>query len=148
LFFLGWQIDLPDLEKSVSYAKDRGVKIKAMVVINPGNPTGQILSEETIRGIIKFCYNNKIAILADEVYQENVYKKGAKFFSFRKVMQNMEHPFNTVDLFSFHSTSKGLIGECGIRGGFIKLTNIQTEVYIIKKYDKQSLFYSNFCFKT
>ena len=107
-----------------------------MVIINPGNPTGQILNEETIQGIIKFCYNNKIAIIADEVYQENIYKKDAKFISFRNVIQKIEQPYNTVDLFSIHSTSKGLLGECGMRGGFIKLTNIQTEVNFIKKFKK------------
>lgn len=39
-----------------------------MVVINPGNPTGQILSEESIRKIITFCEKNDIIVMADEVY--------------------------------------------------------------------------------
>jgi len=41
---------------------------KALVVINPGNPTGQVLSGDNIKDIIKFCYDNSLAIIADEVY--------------------------------------------------------------------------------
>jgi alanine transaminase len=44
------------------------------VVINPGNPTGSILSTETIAKIIEFSVRNRIVVIADEVYRENVYK--------------------------------------------------------------------------
>jgi alanine transaminase len=33
-----------------------------------------------------------------------------------------------VELFSFHSTSKGVTGECGLRGGYVEAVNIDTEV--------------------
>lgn len=124
----GWQIDVNELENSIKYSKEKGIKIKAMVIINPGNPTGQVLNGETLKDIIKFCYKHKIMILADEVYQENIYKKDIKFISLRKAMMEMEAPYNEVDLVSFHSTSKGLMGECGIRGGFMKFTNLDTDV--------------------
>merc|ERR1719447_2453757 len=32
-----------------------------------------------------------------------------------------------VELISFHSTSKGIFGECGIRGGYMELSNIHPE---------------------
>ena len=34
-----------------------------------------------------------------------------------------------VELLSFHSVSKGLVGECGRRGGFVELHNIHSEVF-------------------
>ena len=37
-----------------------------------------------------------------------------------------------IELFSFHSTSKGLIGECGFRGGYFEMTNINKEVLSLK----------------
>ena len=40
----------------------------------------------------------------------------------------MPHPFNKAELISFHSTSKGIIGECGIRGGYFETTNIDPKV--------------------
>lgn len=55
------------------------------MVINPGNPTGQVLSRANIEEIIKFAYKEKLFLLADEVYQDNIYADGSKFYSFKKV---------------------------------------------------------------
>lgn len=57
-----------------------------MVVINPGNPTGQVLSYNDIADIIKICHRHEIMIIADEVYQTNIYKKGGIFVSVRRVL--------------------------------------------------------------
>lgn len=48
----GWQLDFEELENSISAAKKAGKNVKALVVINPGNPTGAIFSSETIKSII------------------------------------------------------------------------------------------------
>lgn len=40
---------------------------RAIVVINPGNPTGQVLTKENIQDIIKFALEEKLFIFADEV---------------------------------------------------------------------------------
>ncbi|EER10871.1 Alanine aminotransferase, putative [Perkinsus marinus ATCC 50983] len=62
--------------------------------------------------------------MADEVYQENIYTE-RKFYSFKKILRDLqkENPgkFDLVQLVSFHSTSKGLLGECGQRGGYMEL---------------------------
>ncbi len=81
----GWGLDVTELEASYKNAKDRGVNIKAITVINPGNPTGQVLSRKNIESIITFAFENNLAILADEVYQENIYVD-KKFVSFKKVL--------------------------------------------------------------
>lgn len=60
---------------------------RALVVINPGNPTGQVLSRQNIEEIIKFAHKEKLFLLADEVYQDNVYAPDSKFHSFKKVRQ-------------------------------------------------------------
>ena len=38
------------------------------MVINPGNPTGQVLPKSNIEEIIEMCYKEGILIMADEVY--------------------------------------------------------------------------------
>ena len=43
--------------------------MRAIVVINPGNPTGQVLSIENQKQIVAFCKEHGIILLADEVYQ-------------------------------------------------------------------------------
>ncbi|ETO06941.1 alanine aminotransferase [Reticulomyxa filosa] len=90
-----------------------------------GNPTGQCMSEDNIRQAIELAKRENMIILADEVYQENVYDKtNQPFVSFRKVLLSMGEKYKDVELISFHSISKGVFGECGLRGGYMELINI------------------------
>ena len=47
--------------------------MRALAIINPGNPTGQCLGEKDMIDIVKLCAKEGLVLLADEVYQENVY---------------------------------------------------------------------------
>lgn len=47
-----WNVDLEDLKKRYDEANNKGVDVRAIVVITPGNPTGSIMSEERIKEII------------------------------------------------------------------------------------------------
>ena len=97
-------------------------------MINPGNPTGQVLSKENLQEIIDLCHSESILIIADEVYQNNIYKEGIKFHSFRKVLNEMGNPYaSSVELFSLNSVSKGLFGECGLRGGYMEAHNLDPQ---------------------
>ncbi len=121
-----WQLNESVLNESITKARSEGINPVAIAVINPGNPTGAILSKENIQMVISFAKRNKLSILADEVYQENVYDAKAKFHTFAKVMYEMEE--TEVSLFSFHSVSKGFLGECGHRGGYTEFRNIPADV--------------------
>ena len=66
-------------------ARSEGRHVRALVVINPGNPTGQVLSVENQKEILEFCRDEGIVLMADEVYQANIYKQGKTFTSFKKV---------------------------------------------------------------
>lgn len=122
----GWQLSETILTESLSAAVKEGIRPVAIAVINPGNPTGAILSEDTMRMLIGFARRYSLSIMADEVYQENVYRAGSKFHSFAKIMAAMGE--EGVSLFSFHSVSKGFFGECGHRGGYVEFRNIPPEV--------------------
>jgi aspartate/methionine/tyrosine aminotransferase len=116
----GWGLAVAELEKRMALAKAEGTAPRAMCVINPGNPTGQALGRENMEEIVRFCERHHLVLLADEVYQENVYAEGQKFVSFKRVVHELRSP---IELASFHSISKGVLGECGIRGGFVELHN-------------------------
>lgn len=125
----GWALNIAGLQKSIDESRAKGVLVRALVFINPGNPTGQCLSKENLRDLIKFCYDNRLILCADEVYQENIYQPTKSFESARKVLGEMPEPYKSaVELVSFHSTSKGFIGECGLRGGYMELHNMLPEV--------------------
>lgn len=122
-----WGLDINELQRSIDEAKKTSA-VRAIVIINPGNPTGQVLSRENIEGIIKFAYKEKLFIFADEVYQDNIYAEGSKFYSFKKVLTEMGDPYDKMDMASFMSCSKGYMGECGIRGGYAEVLNMCPDV--------------------
>lgn len=125
-----WGTDLAGIKKACADAKNNGVDVRAIVVINPGNPTGATLSESDIRDIIEFAREEQLVLMADEVYQTNVFI--GEFVSFRKVLLTLqkENPgkYDNIELASLHSISKGMVGECGHRGGYFELVGFDPEV--------------------
>jgi aspartate/methionine/tyrosine aminotransferase len=101
-------------------------RTRLFVAINPGNPTGSCLPESSILEILRKIERNapNCIVVADEVYQDNIWNENRPFVSFRKVAT--EHNVN-VPIVTLHSTSKGLIGECGLRGGFAHFHNVDEE---------------------
>jgi len=80
-----WGTPVHELESAYDKAKATGVTPRAVAVINPGNPTGGVLPRDGIAEIIDFCRRRELVVLADEVYQENVWAQGMEFHSFRQV---------------------------------------------------------------
>lgn len=116
-----WAATEEELQKRLDEARSDGLDVKAMAIINPGNPTGQVFSREDLEVVCRFCTDNGIVLLSDEVYQANVYGD-KEFLSAKKVA--LETPgCENLQLVSFHSTSKGIIGECGRRGGWCELVS-------------------------
>jgi alanine-synthesizing transaminase len=64
----GWQPDLDDITARIT---DR---TRAIVVINPNNPTGAVYSRELLEGIADLARRHNLMILADEVYDRIVYE--------------------------------------------------------------------------
>ena len=122
----GWQLRERALEESYAMAIRSGVNPVGIVVINPGNPTGAVLSHDNIEMVIRFAERRNLSIIADEVYQENVYAHGRTFCSFAKVLHELQD--TSTPLFSLHSVSKGFLGECGHRGGYLEMRNIDDNV--------------------
>ena len=124
-----WDLNMQEMERSLQEARDSGVNVVGFVLINPGNPTGQVLTRKAVQDVVKFCSKHNLVLLADEVYQENVYEDNAEFYSCKRaaydsgVLQN-----NEIELVSFHSTSKGVFGECGRRGGYMELVGFDSKV--------------------
>jgi len=129
-----WTVRLVDLEQALIAARAEGVHPRALVIINPGNPTGQCMSKLEVRAVLEFAAREGLVLMADEVYQDNVYNAPGttrlahlsnEFHSFRSALQELQiaEPAlaERVQLVTMHSTSKGFAGECGLRGGFFCL---------------------------
>uniref|UniRef100_A0AAY5KE21 Alanine aminotransferase 1 n=1 Tax=Esox lucius TaxID=8010 RepID=A0AAY5KE21_ESOLU len=123
-----WGLDVSELRRAVEAAREH-CKPRALCIINPGNPTGQVQSRQCIEDVIRFAAEERLFLMADEVYQDNVYAEGCQFHSFKKVLFEMGPEYsNTVELASFHSTSKCYMGECGFRGGYMEVINMDPQV--------------------
>ncbi|KAH9598386.1 Aminotransferase [Trypanosoma melophagium] len=122
----GWALNVKELDTVYDECvKKHNATPRVLVVINPGNPTGGVLERGVMEEVARFCCDRGVVLMADEVYQENIYTEGKKFVSFREVVLGLPAPYNTdTVLVSLHSTSKGIIGECGRRGGYFSMTNV------------------------
>ncbi|ORX89228.1 PLP-dependent transferase [Basidiobolus meristosporus CBS 931.73] len=123
-----WGMDPNDLKEAIHKARQEGTDVRALVIINPGNPTGQCLSDENMKEIIEFCHRERLVLCADEVYQTNTYSEDLPFHSFKKILRSMGPDYEDFELFSFHSISKGVIGECGRRGGYVECVGIDPHI--------------------
>lgn len=125
-----WSTSTESITSALTSAKEAGTDVRAIAIINPGNPTGASLSYEDIESVIDLAASQHLVILADEVYQTNVFI--GKFHSFKAVLRDMQKKspgkYDTVELVSLHSVSKGIVGECGHRGGYFELCGFDPEV--------------------
>ncbi|CAN9502727.1 unnamed protein product [Ophioblennius macclurei] len=125
-----WALRVEELQRALDSAK--GVcKPVALYVINPGNPAGLVQSRESIQEVIRFAAEKNLFLLADEVYQDFIHEKSCSFVSYKKVLAEMGAPLSdSVQLASFNSVSKGVMGECGLRGGYVELLNMDPDVMV------------------
>jgi alanine-synthesizing transaminase len=61
----------PDLEHIESLISDR---TKALVIINPNNPTGAVYSRETVLGLLDLARSHGLLVLTDEIYDQILYE--------------------------------------------------------------------------
>ncbi|WP_456284359.1 aminotransferase class I/II-fold pyridoxal phosphate-dependent enzyme [Microbacterium sp. JZ101] len=62
-----WQPDLEDIRSKVT------ANTKAIVVINPNNPTGAVYSREVLEGIAEIAREHSLLLLSDEIYDRIVF---------------------------------------------------------------------------
>ena len=99
-------------------------KTKAIAIINPGNPTGKVLTKDEMKLIVDIALEHDMFIIADEVYREFVYdgKEMSSFGSFKEAEQNVI----IVD-----SVSKRF-SACGARIGSIACKNEELMLNVMK----------------
>jgi len=71
----GWQPDLEDLASRIN------PRTKAILLINPNNPTGAVYSRETLERVADLARKHNLLILADEIYDHLVLDEECKHLS-------------------------------------------------------------------
>ena len=102
-----WNPDLNDMRSKISG------KTKAIVVINPNNPTGAVYDREILEGIAAIAQEHELIVYADEIYSRITYE-GAKHFP----MATINPEILTI---SFDGLSKAWLA-AGFRVGWMVLS--------------------------
>lgn len=63
------------LHIDVEQAKELMDKAKIVVLNSPGNPTGAVESEESIKALVQYASDKGVTVVSDEVYEHFVYGK-------------------------------------------------------------------------
>ncbi|NLM07136.1 MAG: pyridoxal phosphate-dependent aminotransferase [Tissierellia bacterium] len=99
-------------------------KTKAILLANPGNPTGTVYNEAEINMIADIAHENNLFIIADEVYKEYVYD-GEKFISFSSIEKVKYNVIITDSVSKRYSA-------CGARVGSIASKNKEIIAGVMK----------------
>lgn len=99
-------------------------KTRAIMVSNPGNPTGVVYTEEEIRMLADICKENDLFLIADEVYREFVYD-GLKYTS-ALYMEDIKDRVILIDSISKRYSA------CGARIGLVASKNKELIRQIMK----------------
>ena len=112
---------LPSKEEIISKIDD---KTSAILIVNPGNPTGCVYTKEEVQMISEIAKEKDLWIIADEVYREFVYE-GLEYTSFGNIKE-VEDRVIIID-----SVSKRY-SACGARIGSIACKNKQFMAEVMK----------------
>jgi len=63
-----WFPDIADIESKINS------NTRAMVIINPNNPTGAVYSKEILLELLELCRKNELILFADEIYSKIIYE--------------------------------------------------------------------------
>lgn len=99
----GWQPSLEDIQSKIN------AKTRAIVLINPNNPTGSNCSRELLTGLLKIAKEKNIVIFADEIYDQLLFD-GATHTSIASLDKD-------APVITFCGLSKNYIGP-GLRIGW------------------------------
>jgi len=102
-----WMPDLADMRSKIT------PNTRAIVVINPNNPTGALYSDEMLKEIIQIAREHQLIIFADEIYDKMLYD-GATHTSIASLADD-------VLFVTLNGLSKNYRA-CGYRSGWMVLS--------------------------
>ena len=106
-----WNPDPKDIEQRINE------KTKAIIIINPNNPTGKMYSPETLKEIISIAEKHNLVIFSDEIYDKLLFDK--KHTSIASLTNN-------VPVLTINGMSKSYLVP-GWRVGWMAVSNIEDD---------------------
>uniref|UniRef100_A0A8C3RMY8 Aminotransferase class I/classII large domain-containing protein n=1 Tax=Chelydra serpentina TaxID=8475 RepID=A0A8C3RMY8_CHESE len=76
-----FQLTVDKLEKALQDARSESVGVKALILLNPQNPLGDIYSLSELRDYLEFAKRHELHVIVDEIYMLSVFDESATFHS-------------------------------------------------------------------
>uniref|UniRef100_A0A673IAA4 1-aminocyclopropane-1-carboxylate synthase-like protein 1 n=1 Tax=Sinocyclocheilus rhinocerous TaxID=307959 RepID=A0A673IAA4_9TELE len=76
-----FQLTVEKLENSLKGAKKEGLNIRALILLNPHNPLGEMYSSEELISFLQFARMHKLHVIMGEIYMLSVFNETDKFCS-------------------------------------------------------------------
>ncbi len=108
-----WNVDTESLERSLK-REGKSKRVKYMLLTNPNNPTGTVLSRNILEEIVDLANEYGILLISDEIYDELVFNK-AKFTSICEIAKGIPYVILNGASKNFDAT--------GFRLGFVVIPN-------------------------
>lgn len=100
----GWEPDVDDIEAKID------AQTRAIVLINPNNPTGAVCSRQTLERVLELAARHQLVVFADEIYDRLMLDEGTTHISIASLTDE-------VPVLTFNGLSKAYLGP-GLRLGW------------------------------
>lgn len=112
----GYQLDLAEIESKITD------KTRAIVIVTPNNPTGGVLSRETLEGLADMVRCHDLMVISDEVYERLIYD-GEKHISIASLPGMKERTFTMNGMSKAYSMTGWRLGYVAAPEEFIPTLN-------------------------
>lgn len=112
----GYQMDLDEIRAKVTG------KTRAIVIITPNNPTGGVLSEDTLKGLAEIAVANDLLVISDEVYERLIYD-GEKHVSIASLPGMKERTFTMNGMSKAYSMTGWRLGYVAAPEEYVAVLN-------------------------
>ena len=112
----GYQLDLDEIRSKIT------AKTRAIVIVTPNNPTGGVLSLETLQGLAAIAIEHDLLVISDEVYERLIYD-GEKHISIASLPGMKERTFTMNGMSKAYSMTGWRLGYVAAPEDYIPAIN-------------------------